>query len=139
MNHLCQKLRPDAPFRKVTKYGVWIFALFFALQVWPRDFAPRPRQDDKNKDLVAKGKKAFDDYRCFDCHGAKGEGTDDGPDLTASKLTAEQISKTLQKPSADADAKGMPAIPADSPDLQPLVAFVLSLRPPPPKQETRTH
>jgi mono/diheme cytochrome c family protein len=99
--------------------------------VWPRDSTPRLQQDDK--ELVAKGKKAFDGYRCFDCHGTKGEGTDDGPDLTSSHLTAAEISKILQRPSADADAKGMPAIPADSPDLQPLVAFVLSLRPQPPK------
>jgi len=91
-------------------------------------FVACPHQDDK--DIVAKGKKAFDDYRCFECHGRNGEGTDDAPDLIHSHLTAEEIEKTLEKPSADADAKGMPAIPPDSPDLKPLVAFVLSLRRP---------
>jgi mono/diheme cytochrome c family protein len=113
--------------------GISMIALLCAMQVWPSDSAPRVLQEDKDKELVAKGRKAFDEYRCFDCHGPKGEGTDEGPDLTVSKLTAEQVSKTLQKPSADADAKGMPAIPADSPDLQPLVAFVMSLRKPPAK------
>jgi len=113
--------------------GVGILALLCAIQGWPRDSVRLARQDDKDKELVAKGRKAFDEYQCFDCHGPRGEGTDDGPDLTISKLTAEQISKTLQHPSADADARGMPAIPADSPDLQPLIAFVLSVRRPPPK------
>jgi mono/diheme cytochrome c family protein len=136
MNHLRQKLRLSGlkvPLPKLIGAGIGIFVLLCAMQVWPRDSAPRVRQDDKDKELVAKGRKAFDEYRCFDCHGPKGEGTDEGPDLTVSKLTAEQVSKTLQHPSADADAKGMPAIAADSPDLQPLVAFVMSLRKPPAK------
>lgn len=80
--------------------------------------------------LVAKGKERFQAYKCYDCHGEKGEGTQDAPDLTHSKLTAEQVSKFLQKPSVDADNKGMPDVPTDSPDHQPLVAFVMSLRAP---------
>jgi mono/diheme cytochrome c family protein len=136
MNYVSQKLRLSGlkiPLPSLIGAGIGIIALLCAMQVWPSDSAPHFRQDDKDKELVAKGRKAFDEYRCFDCHGPKGEGTDDGPDLTISKLTAEQVSKTLQHPSADADARGMPAIPADSPDLQPLVAFVLSLRKPPAK------
>jgi cytochrome c553 len=78
--------------------------------------------------LAAKGKERFQAYKCYDCHGEKGEGTPDAPDLTRSKLTAEQVSKFLQKPSVDAENKGMPDVPADSPDHQPLVAFVMSLR-----------
>src|SRR5690348_9385115 len=78
--------------------------------------------------LVAKGKERFQAYKCYDCHGQKGEGTQDAPDLTHSKLTAEQVSKFLQKPSVDADNKGMPDVPVDSPDHKPLVAFVMSLR-----------
>lgn len=77
--------------------------------------------------LVARGKERYAYYKCYECHGKNGEGTYDAPDLTHSRLTAEQISAFLQKPSADADAKGMPAIPASSPDLQPLVAYVVSL------------
>jgi cytochrome c553 len=78
--------------------------------------------------LAAKGKERFQAYKCYDCHGENGEGTDDAPNLTRSKLTAEQVSKFLQKPSVDAENKGMPDVPTDSPDHQPLVAFVMSLR-----------
>jgi mono/diheme cytochrome c family protein len=79
-------------------------------------------------DLVSQGKARFKAYQCFDCHGDNGEGTPDAPDLTHSRLTADQISKFLQKPSADAINKGMPDIPTSSPDNQALVAFVMSLR-----------
>jgi mono/diheme cytochrome c family protein len=84
--------------------------------------------DAKDDALVALGKKRFQAYKCYDCHGQNGEGTEDAPDLTHSKLTAEQVSKFLVKPSADAQNKGMPDIPLDSPDHKPLVAFVMSLR-----------
>lgn len=82
----------------------------------------------KQDPLVAQGKSRFQAYKCYDCHGKNGEGTDDAPDLTHSKLTAEQVSKILQKPSVDAQNKGMPDIPVDSPDHKPLVAYVMSLR-----------
>ncbi len=78
--------------------------------------------------LVAQGKSRFKAYQCFDCHGQNGEGTADAPDLTHSHLTADQVTKFLQKPSVDAVNKGMPNIPADSPDLRPLAAFVMSVR-----------
>jgi mono/diheme cytochrome c family protein len=80
--------------------------------------------------LVAQGKKRFDAYKCYDCHGMNGEGTPDGegPDLTHSRKTAEEISKFLAKPSGDAVNKGMPDIPVDNPDHAPLVAYVMSLR-----------
>ena len=78
--------------------------------------------------LVAQGKARFSAYKCYDCHGQNGEGTQDAPDLTHSKLTAEQVSKFLQKPSVDAQNKGMPDVPTDSPDHKPLVAYVMSLR-----------
>jgi mono/diheme cytochrome c family protein len=131
MNQASKKPRSMAPLSGLIAIGVLMIAFLWAMRVWPHVSAPRARQDDK--ELIAKGKKAFDDYRCFDCHGRNGEGTDDAPDLTTSRLTAAQISKFLQRPSADADAKGMPVVPADSPDHQPLVAFVLSIRKPPPK------
>jgi mono/diheme cytochrome c family protein len=85
-------------------------------------------QDDP--DLVAKGKASYDGYGCYDCHGAKGEGSSEGPSLIESKLTAEEVAKTLKNPSADARSRGMPVIPPDSPDLPGLVAFVMSLRKP---------
>src|SRR5437879_10804573 len=78
--------------------------------------------------LAAQGKARFQAYKCYDCHGQNGEGTPDAPDLTHSKLTADQVSKFLTKPSVDADNKGMPDIPLDSPDHKPLVAYVMSLR-----------
>lgn len=84
--------------------------------------------DAKQNELIAEGKKRFQAYKCYDCHGENGEGTDDAPDLTHSKLTAEQVSKFLVKPSTDAQNKGMPDIPLDSPDHKPLVAYVMSLR-----------
>src|SRR5690348_6393528 len=90
--------------------------------------ANRPAAGGQQAALVAKGKERFQAYKCYDCHGQNGEGTQDAPDLTHSKLTAEQVSKFLQKPSVDADNKGMPDVPTDSPDHQPLVAFVMSLR-----------
>ena len=78
--------------------------------------------------LAVQGKARFQAYKCYDCHGQNGEGTPDAPDLTHSKLTADQVSKFLTKPSVDADNKGMPDIPLDSPDHKPLVAYVMSLR-----------
>ncbi len=82
-------------------------------------------QDDA---LVAQGKARFNAYQCTDCHGDNGEGTSDAPDLTHSHLTADGVSKFLQKPSKDALNKGMPDFPADSPDLRPLIAYIMSLR-----------
>src|SRR5438309_1185267 len=76
--------------------------------------------------LAAQGRARFQAYKCYDCHGQNGEGTPDAPDLTHSKLTADQVSKFLTKPSVDADNKGMPDIPLDSPDHKPLVAYVMS-------------
>jgi mono/diheme cytochrome c family protein len=79
-------------------------------------------------ELAAKGKQRFAAYKCGDCHGDNGEGTPDGPDLTHSKKTADEVSRFLQKPSADAINKGMPDIPKDDPDHAPLVAYVMSIR-----------
>jgi|SRR5690349_22549725 len=95
--------------------------------------APNPKPANPpaaadQKALVAQGKARFQAYKCYDCHGQNGEGTADAPNLTHSKLTAEQVSKFLQKPSVDADNKGMPDVPTDSPDHKPLVAYVMSLR-----------
>ena len=83
-----------------------------------------------NDALVAQGKARFKAYMCFDCHGDNGEGTADAPDLIHTRLNADQISKFLQKPSVDATNKGMPDFAADSPDLKPLIAYVLSLKQP---------
>jgi len=80
--------------------------------------------------LVAQGEARFKAYKCHECHGAHGEGTDDAPDLVGSRLNAAEIALFLQKPSAHARSVGMPSIPPDSPDLQPLTAFVLSLKRP---------
>jgi mono/diheme cytochrome c family protein len=80
--------------------------------------------------LAAQGKALFKAYKCYDCHGVNGEGTDEAPDLIGTRLSKDEISSFLQKPDADASAKGMPNIPASSPDLQPLVAFVLSIKRP---------
>jgi mono/diheme cytochrome c family protein len=82
----------------------------------------------QQRSLIAQGKARFSAYKCYDCHGQNGEGTPYAPDLTHSKLTAEQVSKFLQKPSVDAQNKGMPDIPVDSPDHKPVVAYVMSLR-----------
>jgi cytochrome c553 len=81
-------------------------------------------------DLVAAGKTRFTAYGCIDCHGMNGEGTDQAPDLIGTRLDGAGIAKFLNKPSADAKAKGMPDIPPTSADLQPLVAYVLSLKKP---------
>ena len=80
--------------------------------------------------LLAAGKARFTAYGCFECHGMNGEGTDQAPDLIGTRLDGMGIAKFLNKPSADAKAKGMPDIPPESPDLQPLVAYVLSLKRP---------
>src|SRR5260370_1305273 len=91
----------------------------------PASSSPAPGQQS---DVVAQGKAGVQAYKCQDCHGEHGEGTPDAPDLTHSKLTAEQVSKFLRKPSVDAENKGMPDVPVDSPDHKPLVAYVMSLR-----------
>ncbi len=126
-------------FRNLLRLTLCILALASAIQIWPRN-STLPRSlirfgnlHSTADDLVARGKERYKAYKCYECHGQNGEGTDEGVDLRASHLTADEVERTLKRPSADADAKGMPAIPADSPDLKPLVAFVLSLRPPPPK------
>jgi len=80
--------------------------------------------------LVTRGEAGWRAYQCYECHGAHGEGTDDAPDLTGTRLNAEEIARFLQKPSNHARSTGMPSVSADSPDLQPLVAFVLSLKRP---------
>jgi mono/diheme cytochrome c family protein len=100
-----------------------------------RTLATAPSHSPEDDALIATGKARFSSYKCYECHGPSGEGTDDGPDLVGTLLTADEISAFLQKPSADADAKGMPKIPADSPDLRPLVAFVVSLKRPQPKPQ----
>ena len=93
----------------------------------PRN-AAAPSTNGGGDALVAQGKERFNAYQCVDCHGNDGEGTSDAPDLTHSHLTADQVSKFLQKPSVDALNKGMPDIPADSADLRALVAYVMSIR-----------
>lgn len=92
--------------------------------------APASSSSGSTSDLVAQGRARYNSYRCFECHGANGEGTDDAPDLTATERDSAQISAFLQKPSADADVKGMPTIPASSPDLAALVAYVTSIKRP---------
>ena len=88
---------------------------------------PTPAPDP----LVAQGQARWLAYKCYECHGTRGEGTDDAPDLTGTRLDADAVALFLQRPSAHARSIGMPSIPAGSPDLQPLVAFVLSLKSPP--------
>jgi mono/diheme cytochrome c family protein len=92
--------------------------------------AAKTASNSDNAALVAQGKAKFQSYGCKDCHGENGEGADDGPDLIHTRKNADQIEAMLKKPSKDADIKGMPAIPAASPDLKPLVAYVLSLKAP---------
>lgn len=116
--------------------GAFLAAAFLAPSLFPQNPAKsaspagQSASAGQQSALIAKGKERFQAYKCYDCHGEKGEGTDDAPNLTRSKLTAEQVSKFLQKPSVDAENKGMPDVPTSSPDHQPLVAFVMSLRAP---------
>lgn len=90
----------------------------------PPKASPARPQDDP----VAKGKMLYGSYMCGDCHGPNGEGTDAAPNLQTTHLSADEIAAFLEKPSPDARGAGMPTIPADSPDLKPLVAFVVSLK-----------
>ena len=109
--------------------AIWfccVLALVSAAIVFAQ--SPKASGDTKQNDLAAEGKKRYQAYKCYDCHGQNGEGNDDAPSLTHSKLTEEQVSKFLVKPSTDAQNKGMPDIPLDSPDHKPLVAYVMSLR-----------
>jgi len=129
---------------RLAKNGIWallmvmMVALAIGARVQRANASGRPhtraiaiRKAQQDAELVAKGKASYDGYGCYDCHGAKGEGSVEGPSLIDSKLTAEEVAKTLKNPSADARARGMPVIPPDSPDLPGLVAFVMSLRKPP--------
>jgi mono/diheme cytochrome c family protein len=92
----------------------------------PDSQLPAPRAGENP--LVAQGQSLFKTYKCHECHGPHGEGTEDAPDLIGTRLNAAEIAAFLQKPSAHARSVGMPNVSADSPDLQPLVAFVLSLK-----------
>jgi mono/diheme cytochrome c family protein len=80
--------------------------------------------------LVAQGQALFMSHKCIDCHGNNGEGTKDGPKLAgeASRWASDRILLFLIEPSSKALKAKMPSFPADSPDLDPLVAFVQSLR-----------
>jgi mono/diheme cytochrome c family protein len=125
-------------FMKIRKPGVFEYAFLAAAILAPSLYAQGPAAStgggsrasggDQQNALVAQGKARFSAYKCYDCHGQNGEGTPDAPDLTHSRLTVEQVSKFLLKPSVDAQNKGMPDIPLDSPDHRPLVAYVMSLR-----------
>src|SRR4051812_35064515 len=103
-----------------------LIALFAVVHITASSAAAAPATPQQ--DLAAKGKARFTAYKCGDCHGDNGEGTPDGPDLTHSRRTAEQVSRFLEKPSSDAVNKGMPDIPKDDPDHAPLVAYVMSIR-----------
>jgi cytochrome c553 len=92
--------------------------------------SPPPSPGAAASSLIEQGAARFKANKCDECHGAHGEGTDDAPDLISLRMNAEEIAAFLQKPSAHARSVGMPTIPVDSPELQPLVAFVLSLERP---------
>ena len=89
-----------------------------------------PPTTTTDESLVVQGRARYLAYKCDECHGANGEGGGDGPDLIGMRLSADEISKFLEKPSPDAYMKGMPNIPANHPDNQALVAYVMSLKRP---------
>lgn len=113
-------------------FSVAVFAALLSFPASaPATAAPEARAaaaDDQ--ELVAKGKALYGKYKCYDCHGMNGEGTADAPDLIGTRLDADGISAFLQNPSADATNKGMPSFAKDSPDLPPLVAYVVSIKKP---------
>jgi mono/diheme cytochrome c family protein len=92
--------------------------------------APVSQSTAPDKSLIAHGRDRYLSYKCDECHGPNGEGGGDGPDLTGTHLDAAGISKFLERPSPDADMKGMPNIPPTHPDHQALVAYVVSLKHP---------
>jgi len=94
----------------------------------PPGSSPQAGNSAPAADLVAQGRTRFQAYKCYECHGANGEGTNDGPDLTGTHLSSEQITAFLQHPSPDARSAGMPTIAAGSPDLGALAAYVTSLK-----------
>jgi mono/diheme cytochrome c family protein len=104
-------------------------------------FGTRPHQNDPappptpagDPSTITQGRARFHYYQCDQCHGAKGEGTSDGPDLISTQLSPAEISKFIVAPSPDARMKGMPDIPSDNPDHQAIVAFVVSLKRTPPR------
>ena len=58
--------------------AIWfgcVLALVSALVVFAQ--SPKTSGDAKQDDLAAQGKKRFEAYKCYDCHGHNGEGTDD--------------------------------------------------------------
>jgi mono/diheme cytochrome c family protein len=98
--------------------------------IWERGWSTPIPSTAPDKSLIAQGRTRYLSYKCDECHGPNGEGGGDGPDLIGTRLNAAQISKFLDKPSPDADMKGMPSIPTDNPDNRALVAYVLSLKRP---------
>jgi glyoxylase-like metal-dependent hydrolase (beta-lactamase superfamily II) len=81
--------------------------------------------------LVAQGKALFTGvmYMCSGCHGENGVGTETAPKLAGLGWTTTKIGDFIQFPDAIADGVGMPNVPASSPDLLALVAYVHSLSP----------
>jgi hypothetical protein len=74
---------------------------FGHMRIHPTQKATNGKQQDP---LIAQGKSRFQAYKC----GKNGEGTPAAPDLTHSKLTAEQVSKFLQKPRPTHRTRGCP-------------------------------
>jgi len=111
--------------------GILACALVFLGAARASIHSPSQNQDKPGDDkaaLIAQGKARYLHYKCDECHGPNGEGTGDAPDLIGTQLSPEEISKFLEKPSPDAEMKGMPSIPADNPDHQPIVAFIVSIK-----------
>jgi mono/diheme cytochrome c family protein len=127
------KSKPYGIIRPVKKLCIFLAIVFPLLSAASHGTArtqatPNSPSTVPDKSLIAQGRARYLSYKCDECHGPNGQGGGDGPDLTATLLSPAEISKFLEKPSPDADMKGMPNIPTDNPDHQALVAYVLSLK-----------
>ena len=64
-----------------------------------REVAPASTSSSSTTDpLVATGKARFNAYKCYDCHGANGEGTDDAPNLTGTTSTLPESRSFCKSP-----------------------------------------
>jgi ubiquinol-cytochrome c reductase cytochrome b subunit len=80
--------------------------------------------------LVAKGATVYAAGPCSSCHGARAEGTDNGPTLigVGQKYSADRLAFVLHHRTPNMIDGGMPPVDLDEPSTNALVAYLRSLK-----------
>lgn len=79
---------------------------------------------------ATKGKEIFEREACNACHGDNGIGTAAGPKLAGvgNKYESSQLESLLRKPNEKMIAGGMPPVELKEDDMNPLIAYLQSLK-----------